>query len=110
LSPRRIALVALICLAAGFVPAQAVAICAPATGHGDGAHAEGVPCADPDRDGDACGSGCPCTCCPGHGVGPVFTVERLAGDPLTACTGIGPLPDASAPRDIHLGIFHPPRA
>ena len=103
-------MIALICLAAGFVPAQVAAVCAPATGHGDGTHTEGVPCADPDRDGDACGTGCPCTCCPGHGSAPVFTVERLGGQILMTGFRIGLLSDSPAPRDIHLGIFHPPRA
>lgn len=110
MSPRRIALVALICLAAGFVPAQIAAICPAPPAHEDVFHTEGVPCADPDRDGDACGAGCPCTCCPGHGSAPVFTVERLGGQTLTTGYRIGLLPETSAPRDIHLGIFHPPRA
>lgn len=110
MSPRRIALISLICLAAGFVPAQVAAICPPAAAHGDVCHTEGTPCADPDRDGDACGANCPCTCCPGHGSAPVFTLERLDGQALTAGLRVGALPDAPAPRDIHLGIFHPPRA
>ncbi|MDO9695564.1 MAG: hypothetical protein Q7W56_12615 [Candidatus Latescibacteria bacterium] len=110
MSPRRTAMVALICLAAGFVPAQVAAICPAPPAHDDVLHTEGVPCADPDRDGDACGAGCPCTCCPGHGSAPVFTVERLGGQILTTALRIGLLSDSPSPRDIHLGIFHPPRA
>jgi hypothetical protein len=109
LDPRRIALIALICLIAGSVPVQVAANCAPASVQGDACHTDGAPCADPDRDGGPCGANCLCTCCPGHGIVPVLMAERLAHEVRPASVRIGLLPDAPAPRDSQHGIFHPPR-
>ncbi len=103
-------MIALVCLAAGFVPAQVAAVCASAPVHDDVCHTESIPCADPDQDGNPCGSDCPCACCPGHGAVPMFMVECLTHEVRPASIRIGLRPDAPAPRDTQHGIFHPPRA
>ncbi|MBK9305056.1 MAG: formylglycine-generating enzyme family protein [bacterium] len=93
----------------GFVPAQVAAICPPPAARRRRPH-RGHPLRRSRPRRRRLRRGCPCTCCPGHGSAPVFTLERLGGQILMTGFLIGLLSDSPAPRDIHLGIFHPPRA